>query len=111
VKLSALHELHTIGHSGSVDAHKYSNKNVIIVSDFAMTGTAFHAALDFLKPIKTKDIILVAAVARVKAIDVMHHLGDKLFISHSTDKEFPPEHYFANNVIPDTETLLNLMKQ
>jgi putative phosphoribosyl transferase len=110
-KMNALHQLHTIGNSGSVDAHKYTDKNVIIVNDFAKTGTAFHAAMDFLKPIKSKKIILVSAVAQLKAIDVMHHLGDKLFISHATDKDFPPEHYFADNIVPDTETLLALMKQ
>jgi putative phosphoribosyl transferase len=110
-KMNALHQLHTIGHSGSVDAHKYKNKNVIIVNDFAKTGTAFHAALDFLKPIETKKIILVSAVAQLKAIDVMHHLGDKLFIAHATENDFPSEHYFANNSVPDTETLLALMNQ
>jgi predicted phosphoribosyltransferase len=110
-RMNAVHELHAIGHSGSVDAHKFTNKNVIVVNDFAKTGTAFHAALDFLKPIKTKKVILVSAVAQLQAIDVMHHLGDKIFISHATDKDFPSEHYFSNNAIPETETLLALMKQ
>jgi predicted phosphoribosyltransferase len=94
-----------------VDAHKFTDKNVIIVNDFAKTGTAFHAALDFLKPIRTKNIVLVSAVAQLPAIDVMHHLGDNLYISHATDKEFPSEHYFAENTVPDTETLLAIMKQ
>ena len=110
-RMEAVHQLHAINHKGSIDAHKFKNKNVVIVNDFAKTGTAFHAALDFLKPIKTKSIILVTAVAQLGAIDVMHHLGDRLFISHATDKDFPPEHYFAENVVPDTETLLSIMKQ
>jgi predicted phosphoribosyltransferase len=110
-RMEAVHQLHAINHKGSIDAHKFKNKNVVIVNDFARTGTAFHAALDFLKPIKTKSIILVTAVSQLKAIDVMHHLGDRLFIAHATDKDFPPEHYFAENIVPDTETLLSIMKQ
>lgn len=110
-KMQAVHDLHVIGQKGTMTPHYFKGRTVIIVDDFAKTGTAYHAALEFLKPVRTEKIILVAAVARVEAIDVMHRLGDKLLISHTTDKDLPPEHYFTDNSIPQTNELLQLMEQ
>jgi predicted phosphoribosyltransferase len=98
-KSAALHELHANKANDPIDPHVFTGKTVIIVNDFANTGTTFHAAIDFLKPIKTEKLVLVTAVARVNAVDAMHLLGDKLLIMHTTDKDFPSEHYFADNSV------------
>jgi len=110
-KMEAVHELHAIGRSGRLSPHAFNDLNVIIVSDFSKTGTALKAAVDFLKPARTKKIIFAVAVAQPKAIDVMHLLGDKLLISHTTDKDLPPEHYFTENELPETEELEALKNQ
>ena len=107
----AVHELHMIGHEATFTPHYFSGRTVIIVNDFAKTGTAFHAAMDFLKPVKTDKIIVVSAVAQPKAVDVMHQIGDKILIEHTTDKDFPDDHYFANNEIPQSEELVKIMEQ
>jgi predicted phosphoribosyltransferase len=110
-KERALHELHVIGQKGTLIPEYFNGRNVIIVNDFAKTGTAFQAALDFLKPAKTEKIILVSAIAQEKAIDVMHHLGDKVLIAHATIHDFPSEHYFVNNEIPQSKALVQMMEQ
>ena len=110
-KMEAVHELHTIGHQNIMTPQYFKGRTVIVVSDFAKTGTSFHAALDFLKPVHTEKIILATAVANVKAIDVMHRLGDQLLIAHTTDKDFPASHYFANNELPESRELLQMMEQ
>jgi len=110
-KANALHELHIVGQKGVLKPEYFNGRTVIIVNDFAKTGTAFQAALDFLKPASTEKIILVSAVAQEKAIDVMHHLGDKVLIAHATIHDFPQEHYFVNNEIPHSEALLQMMEQ
>ena len=110
-KLNALHELHVIGQKGSVLPEYFNGRTVIVVNDFAKTGTAFQAALDFLKPASTKQIILVSAIAQEKAIDVMHHLGDKTLVAHATVDDFPSGHYFANDEIPKSQALIQMMEQ
>ncbi len=108
-KSEALKHLHSMG-SGSLDPHYFTEKNIIIVSDTANTGTAFRAAADFLKPIRTGKIVLVAAIALLPAIDVMHRIGDVLHIVHATDKQFPTDHYFEDDSIPESKAL-DFMRQ
>ncbi len=110
-KMEAVHALHTIGHENTMTPHYFNGRTVIVVSDFAKTGTSFQAALDFLKPAKTEKIILASAVASYNAADLMRHLGDQVLIEHLTDKNFPSEHYFANNEIPQTNELIQMMQQ
>ena len=110
-KMEAVHELHMVGHEGSLDPRYYNGKNVIVVNDFARTGTAFNAAINFLKPAQTEQIILATAIAQTEAVDKMHLLGDKVIIAHKTDKEFPADHYFANNEIPKSKELIQMMEQ
>jgi predicted phosphoribosyltransferase len=110
-KMVALHELHQIGKQNIMPRQNFNGRNVIIVSDFARTGTAFLAAKDFLKPVSTEKIILIAPVATVKAVDIMHRIGDKIIVSHVTDTDFPMEHYYVDNSIPHTTDLIQLMNQ
>lgn len=110
-KMEATRALHAIGKKGTISPHYFDGKTVILVNDFTKTGTSFKAAADFLKPVRTKRYILVTAIAHVPAIDMMHLLGDKIFIAHSTNKELPPEHYFKDNTIDASEELKLLMQQ
>lgn len=107
----ALHQLHIIGHAGSLQPSYFNGRHIIIVNDISKTGTSFQAALDFLKPTKLESVTLVAAVAHIQAVDAMHRLGDKILVAHVTDKDFPPEHYFANNEIPQSDALVRMMEQ
>lgn len=110
-KMKAIHQLHVVGHAGTLEPRYFSGRHVIIVNDISMSGTSFQAALDFLKPAKLESVTLVAAVASDKSADIMHRLGDRILLAHRTDKEFPPEHYFANNEIPKTPALVRMMEQ
>ncbi len=107
-KQQAVSELHALGSEGTLSPHYFSDKNVVIVSDFSKTGTAFKAAVDFLKPVHTRKIILATAIAQLPTIDIMHILGDQILIAHATDKDLPPEHYFARKD-NDTKHLVDLL--
>lgn len=110
-KIEATRALHAISKRGTLSPHYFQDKTVIMVNDFTKTGTSFKAAADFLKPVRIKRLVLVTAIARVPAIDMMHLLADKIFIAHSTNKELPPEHYFKESTIELTEELTLLMEQ
>lgn len=108
-KFDAMHRLHVIDGKGEIKPESFDDKNIIIVTDLARTGTSIKAAIDFLKPAKTKYICIVTAVAFSGAIDTMHQYGDKVFCLHSTDKEFGSDHYFADNSIPNDKSILQLL--
>jgi predicted phosphoribosyltransferase len=110
-KLNAMHDLHVMSNSGALDPSIFSNKNVIIVSDMARTGTSLQAALDFLHHTTVKSITMVAAVAQPLAVDIMHRNSDKVLCLHATDKEFSSDHYFADNSIPDSDDITKLLSR
>jgi len=110
-KMNAVHELHLLSQKGTLSPQHFNDKIVIVVTDFAKTGTAFQAALDFLKPARTKDVIVASAVAQMKAVDVMHKLGNRVLIARATDKDFPPEHFFLENDLPESPELDKMMGQ
>jgi predicted phosphoribosyltransferase len=110
-KINAVHELHLLSQNSTLEPQHFNDKTVIVVTDFAKTGTAFQAALDFLKPARTKDVIVASAVAQMKAVDVMHKLGNRVLIARTTDKDFPPEHFFVENDLPESPELDKMMTQ
>jgi putative phosphoribosyl transferase len=110
-KMEAIHKLHTIGQGGDISPQYFNGRSVIIVNDFGKTGTSFQAAMDFLKPVITEKIIMIAPVATVKAADLMHSLADQVIIGHVTENDFPANHYYENNEIPETQELLQLLDQ
>jgi len=110
-KMDAVHSLHTVGQKDILTPRYCSGRTVIVVTDFAKNGTAFKAAMDFLKPVATNKIILISAVAHRKALDAMHILGDQLMIAHETELDLPTEHYFTNNEIPQNGELIKQMEQ
>lgn len=108
-KMNAMHELHVMSSSGNLDTKNFENKNVIIVSDMARTGTSIKAALDFLHHTTVISITMVIAVAQPSAVDIMHRYSDKVLCLHSTDKDFGSDHYFADNSIPDNDEIVQIL--
>ena len=108
-KMMAMHDLNVVGHRVMLDPHFCTQRRVIIVNDMAKSATDFKAGMDFLHAIATEKTILVSAVAMNEALYRMQELGDEVLVEHSTDKDFPPEHYFDDNSIPETEEILKLM--
>lgn len=109
-KMMAMHDLNIVGHRVLLDPHFCTQRRVIIVNDMTQTATDFKAALDFLHAIRTERMILVSAVAKLDAYYSMQELGDEAHVAHTTDKDFPLEHYFGDTTVPDTATLLGMME-
>jgi putative phosphoribosyl transferase len=110
-KFNAMHSMHVMSGIGELSPKDFLDKNVIIVTDFARTGTSIKAALDFLKHASPKFIVIVTAVAQTGAIDIMHQFGDKVLCLHATDKDFGSDHYFDDNSIPDNEDVIKILSR
>ena len=110
-KFNAMHDLHVMSGIGELAPKDFADKNVIIVTDMARTGTTIKAALDFLHHTTLKSVIIVAAVAQPTAIDIMHRNSDRVLCLHATDKDFGSDHYFADNSIPDNDNIIKILSR
>lgn len=112
LKIEKWHELNRLlSDGGLVDAEILQGRNVIIVSDGFLNGTSLLATMNFLKPIKTKKVIIAAPFASVKAVDKMHILGDELKVLDVIDGTFELDHYFEENDVPDKEDIITILNE
>jgi len=111
-KMHKMYELtKVLGHSDILDPHIFYGYNVIIVTDGLKNGMSFEAAFNFLKPIKTNRIIGAVPVASVPAVDRLHILCDEIHILSVVDNYMEANHYYEDNRLPDTQTILSALRQ
>ena len=103
-KFAKINRLLTQG--GFVDIHTLKERTIIMVSDGFMTGTSLDAAMQFLKPIKLKRLIIATPVASVQAVDRMHILADELHCLSVTDNYINTNHYYDIHEVPSREEVI-----
>lgn len=89
-----------LGDGGLIDNDMLRDHVVILVSDGIDDGTTLDVAVDFLKPIRTKRIIVAAPVASVEAVDTLHVMADELHILDVKENYIETNHYYNTNIIP-----------
>lgn len=92
-----------VGDGGLVDRDLLQDHTVILVSDGFGDDASIDAALDFLKPIRTQRLIVVAPVATVSAVDRLHVAADELHILDVKTNYLGVNHYYDENDIPTRE--------
>jgi len=111
-KINKVSEInHLLSDSGLMDRTALQDKVTIIVSDGAKSGVAFDAAMNYLKPVRLKRLIMVAPLASVQAVDRMHILGDEIHVLSVVDNFFETDHYYEENKLPSRDTILNMLSR
>lgn len=100
-KTSMLNRL--LADGGALDAHLLQEHVVILVSDGFKDNQVLDAAAEFLKPVKTKRLVITAPVASVNAVDRMHILADELHVLSATDNFLDTAHYYDIDDVPTHE--------
>ena len=100
---------HLLGDGGLLDPTIILDRNVILVADGLVSGTSLLAAMSFLKPIRTKRVIIASAFASVSAVDKMHLLGDELHVLSVYDGTFELDHYFEANDVPSQDDIITTL--
>jgi predicted phosphoribosyltransferase len=109
-RMLAFQKLNRIGgEESNIPKELLKNHTVIIVSDGFKNGLSLDVAADFLKPIKTKKIILATPVASVTAVDKMHLIGDEICCLSVVESYITTEHYYQDNKLPDHEDIVETM--
>lgn len=88
---------------GALDVNALREHVVILVSDGLQSGDILEAAAEFLKPVKTKRLVVAAPVASVAAVDRMHILADELHVLSVTDNYLDTPHYYDIDDVPTHE--------
>jgi predicted phosphoribosyltransferase len=110
-KLEKLFEMNKLlGQGGVLDANQLRNRNVIIVSDGLTNGFSMKAAYEFLKPIKTKRIIMVTPFAGVTAVDQMHMMADEIVCLNVIENIISIDHYYDDSSLPPHEDIVRVIE-
>ena len=100
-----------LGDGGLIDEAKLRDHTIILVADGVENGTSIDAAMDFLKPIRTKKIVVATPVASVPAVDRLHIAADELHILDVKENFMGIDHYYEDNTIPSHEDTIAKINQ
>lgn len=110
-KLEKLHEMHRMMRSGVlIRPDLLEHRNVILVSDGLTSGFSVDLAMEYLKPISMKKLIIATPLATVPAVDRMHVLADDIICLNVLENLISVEHYYDTQDIPDHEVVIKTIE-
>lgn len=92
-----------LGDGGLVNKDLLRGRNIILVSDGFYDAASLDVALDFLKPINIKKLIVATPTASIKSIDRLHVTADELCILDVKSNFMGIDHYYDENKVPSHE--------
>lgn len=100
-----------IGDGGMIDRDMLRDRVVILVSDGFSDGAITSVALDYLKPIRIKKLVVVAPVATIPAVDQLHVAADEIHILDVKENYMGTDHYYDDNTVPSHEETVAKINQ
>ena len=100
-----------LGDGGLIDNELLRERVVILVSDGIDNGASIDVAIDFMKPIKVKRLVVATPCASVQAVDRLHILADELHILDVKQNFMGIDHYYNHNEIPSHEETIAKINQ
>jgi len=111
-KREAFHRMNRLlGDGGLIDNDLLRDHVVILVSDGLDNGASIDVAVDFMKPIRVKRLIVASPTASTQAVDRLHILADELHILDVKQNFMGINHYFTDNTIPSHEDTIAKINQ
>lgn len=92
-----------LGDGGLISEEMLRDRIVILVADGLDTGASLDVAVDFLKPIKIKRLVVATPISTIQVIDKLHMLADELHILDVKTNFLGIDHYYNQNDIPTHE--------
>lgn len=100
-----------LGDGGIIDHELLRDHTIILVSDGLDHGASIDVALDFLKPIRIRRLVVATPTATVAAVDKLHIMADEIHILDVKENFMGVDHYYDNNVIPSHEETIAKINQ
>lgn len=108
-KMSEMHRL--LGGSGIIRPDLLEDKNIILVSDGLSSGFSLDVAMEFLKPISIKKLVVATPFASVPAVDRMHILADDIYCLNVLEDYISTDHYYEKNDTPRHEIIIKTLEE
>jgi predicted phosphoribosyltransferase len=100
-----------LGDGGIIDSDMLRDHVVILVADGLDNGASLDVAVDFLKPIRIKRLIVATPVATIPVVDKLHMLADELHVLDVKENFMGTNHYYEQNDIPSHEETIAKINQ
>ena len=100
-----------LGDGGVIDNELLRDRFVIIVADGLDTGASLDVAVDFLKPIRIKKLVVATPISTIQAVDKLHILADELHILDVKTNFMGVNHYYDKNDVPSHEDTIAKINQ
>lgn len=100
-----------LGDGGLIDNELLRDRIVILVSDGIDNGAAIDVAIDFMKPIRVKRLVVATPTAGVQSVDRLHILADELHILDVKENFMGVNHYYNTNKVPSHEETIAKINQ
>jgi putative phosphoribosyl transferase len=111
-KRSSLSHMHTLlGRSSGLRTDLLHNKHIFLVSDGLNSGFSLEIALEFLKPIVYRDLVVITPIASPEAVDRMHVLADKIYCLSVVDNFISTEHYYEHKDVPSRDDVVKIVEE
>ncbi|NTW61105.1 hypothetical protein HGB24_00210 [Candidatus Saccharibacteria bacterium] len=100
-----------LGDGGIINNDMLRDHVVILVADGFDTGSSLDVAVEFLKPIRIKRLVVATPISTVQAVDKMHILADEIHILDVKENFMGIDHYYNQNTIPSHEETIAKINQ
>lgn len=110
-KMSKMQEMHRlVGKGGLIRRDLLRDRNVILVSDGLVDGFALDVALQYLKPVNIKKLIVATPLASVPAVDRVHVLADDIFCLDVIEDYISTDHYYDVQDVPAHDQVIKTIE-
>jgi putative phosphoribosyl transferase len=111
-KMSKMQEMHRLtGRVGLIRKDLLRDRNVILVTDGLVDGFSLDVAMQYLKTINVKRVVMATPLASVKAVDRMHILADEIFCLSVLEDYISTDHYYETQDIPPHDKVIKTVEQ
>jgi putative phosphoribosyl transferase len=111
-KMTKMQEMHRLsGRTGLIRHDLLRERNVILVTDGLLDGFSLDVAMQYLKPIRTKRVIMATPLASVKAVDRMHIMADEIYCLSVLEDYMSTDHYYETQDVPPHDKVIKTIEE
>jgi len=109
IKIQEMQRL--IGAGGLIRRDLLKGRNIIIVSDGLKSAFTLEIAMQYLKPVAMKKIIVATPLASLKAVDRMHILADEIYCLSVVEDYIATDHYYDTQDVPSHDKVIETIEK
>jgi putative phosphoribosyl transferase len=111
-KLMQIHEMQRlVGDAGLIRRDLLKGRNIIIVSDGLKSAFTLDIAIQYLKPVAIKKIIVATPLASLKTVDRMHVMADEIYCLSVVEDYIDTDHYYDTQDVPSHEKVIETLEK